>query len=251
MKTNFQALCEELVQIADALVGATPTVANQGQPLDGFSALANFTGLADRARVALAAEVVGEGVTDEEAQQLFDSLRTPIYGRLTTDTQDRVVGYEPVRPGDFARVVLSRYGHQPAPPAEIDCPACEGVPKPGNQPCAVCGRSALSAEGEVAELAWWLRSLEDASVWFESGSPEALKLTRAADLLEQRHPTPVPVSERPWEREGWCDDEDRCWCMSSLDGPPPRWWLVRPEPLSDGFVLPATALPVPQGEPQP
>ena len=55
-------------------------------------------------------------------------------------------------------------------------------------------------------------------------------------------PVPVAVSERPWEREGWCDDEGRCWCMSSLDGPPPRWWLVRPEPLSDGWVLPANAL---------
>lgn len=59
---------------------------------------------------------------------------------------------------------------------------------------------------------------------------------------------PVAVSERPWEREGWCDDEGRCWCMSSLDGPPPRWWLVRPEPLSDGWVLPAHTLPLPQGE---
>ena len=61
-------------------------------------------------------------------------------------------------------------------------------------------------------------------------------------------PVPVAVSERPWEREGWCDSEGRCWCMSSLDGPPPRWWLVRPEPLSDGWVLPAQALSLPNME---
>ena len=24
-------------------------------------------------------------------------------------------------------------------------------------------------------------------------------------------PKPIPVSERPWEREGWCDAEGRCW----------------------------------------
>lgn len=24
-------------------------------------------------------------------------------------------------------------------------------------------------------------------------------------------PQPVPVSERPWEQEGWCDDQGRCW----------------------------------------
>lgn len=70
-----------------------------------------------RTSAALAVPVA-KVVTDEEAQQLFDSLRTPIHGRLTTDTQDRVVGHEPVCPGDFARAVLARFGHQPAPPVE-------------------------------------------------------------------------------------------------------------------------------------
>jgi hypothetical protein len=49
-----------------------------------------------------------------------------------------------------------------------------------------------------------------------------------ADILTRKHvsnyravlaryarPTiePVPVSERPWEREGWCDGEDTCWAI--------------------------------------
>jgi hypothetical protein len=31
----------------------------------------------------------------------------------------------------------------------------------------------------------------------------------------------VPVSERPWEREGWCDAEGRCY---GWDGD--YWWMV-------------------------
>ena len=28
-------------------------------------------------------------------------------------------------------------------------------------------------------------------------------------------PKPIPVSERPWEREGWCDAEGRCWSCNA------------------------------------
>jgi hypothetical protein len=98
------------------------------------------------------------------------------------------------------------------------------------------------AEGEVGELVDKLRvySSECSPLW-------AGLLRRAADILTRLALQPVSVSERPWEREGWCDGDGRCWCMSTLDGPPLRWWLVRPEPLSDGFVLPAHALPLPAG----
>jgi hypothetical protein len=38
------------------------------------------------------------------------------------------------------------------------------------------------------------------------------------------HPTiePVPVAERPWEREGWCDAEQTCWAIGHRD----RWERV-------------------------
>ena len=52
--------------------------------------------------------------------------------------------------------------------------------------------------GEVAELVAWLRGTR------------AARLTRAAELLSQRHPTPVPVSERLPGPED-CDVEGRCW----------------------------------------
>ena len=58
----------------------------------------------------------------------------------------------------------------------------------------------------------------------------------------------VPVSERPWEREGWCDSEGRCWIHcpgQSWD----TWVLMVPQNAIDGaHCLPATALPLPAGE---
>jgi hypothetical protein len=71
---------------------------------------------------------------------------------------------------NFARAVLARYGHRPAPPAE----------------------------GEVAELVALIRQI--ALAWEPDacllGNMTAGQLCRAADLLEQHHPTPVPVCER-------------------------------------------------------
>jgi hypothetical protein len=52
---------------------------------------------------------------------------------------------------------------------------------------------------------------------------------------------PVPVSERPWEREGWCDAEGMCW-----------WWCHHHESWELGdsqahyrYCLPRHALPIP------
>jgi hypothetical protein len=54
MSDVFRSLCVDLVHIADAMDGGKSSIANQGQALDGFSALANFRGLADVARKELA-----------------------------------------------------------------------------------------------------------------------------------------------------------------------------------------------------
>jgi hypothetical protein len=72
---------------------------------------------------------------------------------------------------------------------------------------------------------------------------------------------PVPVSERPWKRPGWCDAEGRCWCFAvgrnwrsgySADR---AWMLRQPEPgVYDTHSLPHWAMPVPAaaaGEVQP
>ncbi len=69
-------------------------------------------------------------------------------------------------------------------------------------------------------------------------------------------PAPVQVAERPWEREGWCDELGRCWLLLYPDDGfhLPNWKLDRPShhELPNGAVsLPAHALPLPVGEVEP
>ena len=125
---------------------------------------------------------------------------------------------------DLARAALARYGHQPAPPAQ----------------------------GELAELLEELRR-----TCFDVAPCDADTIKRAADLLAQRHPTPVPVSERLPGPED-CDDEGRCWqWIPDINGHYPlgHWELQHRDWVSDPDCdaphwLPATALPLPQGEVQ-
>jgi hypothetical protein len=77
-----------------------------------------------------------------------------------------------------------------------------------------------------------------------------------AVLARYARPTikPVPVAERPWEREGWCDAEGRCW-WGRVEGNPgnPEWFLAGLSEI-EGFyeigdwivLLPHHALPLPQ-----
>ena len=60
---------------------------------------------------------------------------------------------------------------------------------------------------------------------------------------------PVPVSDRPWEREGWCDAKGRCWFGAPPDGAADAGWILRKpsERLSHQTAsLPHHALPVPE-----
>lgn len=60
---------------------------------------------------------------------------------------------------------------------------------------------------------------------------------------------PVPVSEKPWERPGWCDKQGRCWWSAGAEIKfnaelPTSWWLVRtPESCISGRMLPFNAIP--------
>lgn len=103
------------------------------------------------------------------------------------------------------------------------------------------------ADGEVAELVWVLLNEADAddrcdhTHWL-SGE----QMRRIAELLQ--HPQPVPVSERPWERTGWCDLDGECWwCPPGCppDGPL-CWQMVNPAMVYEGWLLPANALPHPE-----
>ena len=80
---------------------------------------------------------------------------------------------------------------------------------------------------------------------------------RASELWDEvvRVKVPVPVSEKPWERPGWCDKRGRCWWSNggvARAGAeinfnaelPMSWWLVRtPESCITGRMLPFDAIP--------
>jgi hypothetical protein len=61
---------------------------------------------------------------------------------------------------------------------------------------------------------------------------------------------PVPVSERPWEREGWCDAEGRCWLGSPGNRLNDHGWVYRKpcELLHQMFSLPHNAIPLPASQ---
>jgi hypothetical protein len=80
-----------------------------------------------------------------------------------------------------------------------------------------------------------------------------------ATVLAWINPTPVPVSERPWEREGWVNGDDECWIgypsttyaiadTGDYDTTAYEWRLEappsRPE-VSNCVALPFRALPIP------
>lgn len=79
---------------------------------------------------------------------------------------------------------------------------------------------------------------------------------RASELWDEvvRIKVPVPVSEKPWERPGWCDKRGRCWWSAGnvvtaveidLEAQlPMSWWLVSaPESSITGRILPFDAIP--------
>jgi len=66
----------------------------------------------------------------------------------------------------------------------------------------------------------------------EGGTADEIHLRGGGRAVLVARPTiqPVPVSERPWEREGWLDAEGRCWMGHPGDAEfIPSWRLCRPE----------------------
>ena len=189
----------------------------------------------------------------------------------------RCVSIEWIEP--FARAVLTRWGNPmpvPLTDGEVDCISidemCEilrslGIKAAEYTDCtilyeltfeqlrAICDTRAFAlsrrtpaapADGEVAELEAWLRSTGEGQPCLSDEG--YARLTRAADLLEQRHPAPVPVAERLPQSED-CDSEGRVWLYRPqtpiLN---PYWDLVKLDyidPVPPTHWLPAHALPIP------
>jgi hypothetical protein len=77
MSDVFRSLCADLVRIVDAMDGSNPSIANQGQPLDGFSALANFRALAYAARKELARHEQASSTTADIATAVESEQLNP------------------------------------------------------------------------------------------------------------------------------------------------------------------------------
>jgi hypothetical protein len=107
-------------------------------------------------------------------------------------------------------------------------------------------------EGEVGELVSWLReNAEDERQMCESTNRASLNLDRAADLLAQRHPAPVPVSERLQQMEDLAADAVSA--LRYVEQSHGRLYGVGWDRVYEKAdrLLPAHALPLPAGEVQP
>ena len=121
MTNPYRAMCAELVAIEDALSGGSVQFSNQGQAIDGYSALATFRYVADKARILLAQQEP-EGPNDEEImelmpQQMRDDLAAAAYALAGFYRADpKAVGL--IRSTlnrhavDHARAVLAKWGRQ-------------------------------------------------------------------------------------------------------------------------------------------
>jgi len=96
------------------------------------------------------------------------------------------------------------------------------------------------------------RSYPDSTV-VKEGCWEAWdhQLLAFARAILQRYgtpqPSPVPVAERPWERNGWCNLDGEHWLWDFIAG---CWFFLQGAPLNDHYThcLPHNALPVPGAE---
>lgn len=111
------------------------------------------------------------------------------------------------------------------------------------------------ADGEMTAA---IKRLSSMAEHMEPGSQDRWAIENAAFLLQQRHPAPVVASERPWEREGWCDADGNCWIghpeevyslgeSGDYDIEYATWRLETPPifPCKSRVSLPAGALPIP------
>jgi hypothetical protein len=113
MTNPYRAMCAELVAIEDALSRGSVQFSNQGQAIDGYSALATFRYVADKARILLAQQEP-EGPTDDKLMDIARATDLVYYmgkdcGFASpymegTDITAEVLAY--------ARAVLAKWGHQ-------------------------------------------------------------------------------------------------------------------------------------------
>jgi hypothetical protein len=126
------------------------------------------------------------------------------------------------------------------------------------------GASADAVE-EVAEAIYNAMRFDrdyDTPRWDKLGNSNAQEEARhtARALLARygTHPRPIPVAERPLlKRDPFSDKLGRCWCgiaacvdqTGGFDVHMPASWELREPCPEDDCLLPAAAIPLPEGEP--
>ena len=206
---------------------------------------------------------------------MADPIRQALESLLNAEVHIHVAGPEYQQARDAARAALAAEPPAPAPAADGER---DHVPGAGNMvPAAYAGKrnpqwlggvavpnsdgwivtqlqscAAAPAGMSVEELARLRARAADgereelASALEVTGSyeiPSYEQLRRAAALLREARPQPVPVEDRPWKRPGWCDAEGRCWWFNRVGIP--EWQLADGGPYGD-FCLPHWAVPIPQ-----
>lgn len=124
---DLLSLCHKICTEYASLVGRVDRLDRDHQRL--LNALLLSRG--DRARLGLepGRPLPSPGTprpTDQEAQDLFQAMRLPIYGRTTAADGEVILGYEPMSPGAFARQAVENWGR----PALRLTPVAEGGPQP-------------------------------------------------------------------------------------------------------------------------
>lgn len=71
---TVEQLVRELVFVLDAYEGKIPLISNQGQALDGYSALANFVDIAKRARAHIANQKTETRPSEVRSDDLLERL---------------------------------------------------------------------------------------------------------------------------------------------------------------------------------
>lgn len=185
----------------------------------------NLPPLIDRARAALSA--APQQPSDRELDGFIHHWWEQ-YGK----------GYLP-NASDRALVIaaLARYGGQAAPvPAAPQQPSDEEMERLFD-----AHRSSYGYDGWALDWEGFKAAMQEA---YASHGAQA---------------APVPVAERPWERDGWCDEQGRCWWWRS-DGVDEFWEFIclpypvehiakLPKHITYGPCLPHYALPLPGAKP--